>query len=134
MIDAAQLRIGNYILHKSGVRILPVKCTFQHFQFFSKGLNKDAFPIALKPDILLKCGFLENKQYYLLPDAHEFVLTLPIIGKNNNVIVACLNSKQECYSRVTVNDLIISNHFYNVHQLQNIYYALLNEEMVIDLL
>ncbi len=48
MIDPSALRIGNYILHKSGVRILPVKCDFQHFELLSNGMAKDMFPVALK--------------------------------------------------------------------------------------
>jgi hypothetical protein len=129
MVDPSELRLGNNILYKSGVRILPVKCTFEHFAAFAKGLTKDAFPIALKPDILLKCGFLENKKYHLLPDAREFILTLPVMGINKNEIAAYINSKNESYARATVNDLVITNNFYNLHQLQNTFYALTGKEL-----
>ncbi|MCW3108495.1 MAG: hypothetical protein JWQ09_3001 [Segetibacter sp.] len=129
MIDASELRIGNYILHKTGVRILPVKCTFQHFELLSKGLAKDIFPIALKPDMLQKCGFIENKKYHLYPDAREFMLTLPVMGNNKNEIYAYINSNQESYARATINDLIISNNLYYLHQLQNLYYALAGKEL-----
>jgi hypothetical protein len=133
MIDASELRIGNYILHKAGVRIVPVKCTFHHFELLAKGLAKDVFPIALKPEILQKCGFIENKKYHLLPDAREFILTLPVMGNNKNEIYAYINSNKESYARATVNDLVISNNFYYVHQLQNVYYALLNKELEVML-
>lgn len=133
MIDASELRIGNYILHKSGVRILPVKCTFQHFEMLFKGLAKDVFPIALKTDILQKCGFIENKKYHLLPDAREFVLTLPVMGNNKNEIYAYINSNKESYARATINDLVISNNFYHLHQLQNLYYALVGKELEVTL-
>ncbi|GEO11386.1 hypothetical protein [Segetibacter aerophilus] len=129
MIDASELRIGNYILHKASVRILPVKCTFQHFELMAKGLAKDIFPIPLKPDILQKCGFVENKKYYLLPDAREFILTLPVMGNSKNEVYAYLNSNKESYARATVNDLVISNNFYYLHQLQNLYYVLLGKEL-----
>ena len=129
MINAGELRIGNYILHKAGVRILPAKCTFQHFELLSKGSAKDIFPIALKPDILEKCGFIENKKYYLLPDAREFVLALPVMGNNKNDIYAYINSNKESYARAAVNDLTISNNFYYLHQLQNLYYALVGKEL-----
>ena len=129
MIDPSELRVGNYILHKASVRILPVKCTLQHFELFAKGLTKDAFPIALKPDILQKCGFEENKKYYQYPDAREFILALPVMGNNKNEIYAYINTNKESYARATVNDLVISNNFHNLHQLQNIYYALVGKEL-----
>jgi hypothetical protein len=129
MIDASELRLGNYILHKSGVRILPVKAGFQHFELLAKGLAKDVFAIALKPDILQKCGFIENKKYHLFPDAREFVLTLPVMGNNKNEIYAYININKESYARASVNDLIISNNIYFVHQLQNLYYALVCKEL-----
>lgn len=133
MINEAELKIGNYILHKSGVRILPVRCTLQHFELISKGHNKDMFPIALKPDVLMKCGFTENKKYYQFPEAREFILTLPVKGNNKNEINAYLNSKQECYARATVNDLIITNNIYYLHQLQNLYDALVQEALPVQL-
>ena len=133
MIDASELRIGNYILHKASVRILPVKYTLQHFELISKGFAKDIFPIALKPETLQKCAFLENKKYYGLPEAREFVLTLPVMGNNKNEIYAYINSNKESYARATVNDLVISNNFYHVHQLQNLFYALMGKELEITL-
>jgi hypothetical protein len=128
MIDVTELRLGNYFLYKAAVRILPAKCSFAHFAL-GEGLAKQVFPIALKPDVLLKCGFTENKKYHLLPEAREFVLTLPVTGNNKNEIYAYLNSKNESYARAAVNNLIITNNFYYVHQLQNIYYALTGKEL-----
>jgi hypothetical protein len=133
MIDPSELRLGNYILHKTGLRILPVKCTYRHFELFSKGLTKDAFPIALKPEMLQKCGFVENGNYYQLPEAREFILTLPVMGNNKNEIYGYINSKKESYARATVNELVISNNFYYLHQLQNIYYAIIGKELEIVL-
>lgn len=129
MIEASELRIGNYILHKSGVRILPVTCSFQHFELLSKGSAKDMFPMPLKTDLLLQCGFVENKKYYLLPDAKEFILTLPVTGNNKNEVYAYINSNKESYARATINNLIISNNFYYLHQLQNLYYAFIGKEL-----
>ena len=129
MIDPAELRIGNYILFKASVRILPVKCTLQHFELFAKGATKDGFPIALKPDILQKAGFIENKKYHLYPDTREFILALPVMGINKNEIYAYVNKDNAPYARATVNDLVITNNFHNIHQLQNVYYALVGKEL-----
>lgn len=133
MIDASELRIGNYILFKAAVRILPVKCSFEHFGLLAKGLGKDMFPISLKPDMLQKCGFIENKKYHLLPDAREFILALPVMGNNKNEIYAYINSNKENYARATVNNLVITNHFYHLHQLQNVYCALVGKELEVTL-
>lgn len=133
MIEASELRLGNYILHKALVRILPVKCSFQHFELLSKGLAKDIFPIALKTDVLHKCGFIENKKYHLLPDGKEFILTLPVRGNNKNEIHVFINSNKESYARAAVNDLVISNNFYYMHQLQNLYYVLVGNELEVTL-
>jgi hypothetical protein len=131
MIEATELRIGNYILHKSGVRILPVKCTFEHFALLAKGSAKDMFPVALKTDILDKCGFIENKKYYQHPEVREFVLTLPVMGNNKNEVSIYI--AKETYGRATVNDLVISNNFYFLHQLQNLYYTLVGRELEVIL-
>ena len=133
MIDATELRLGNYILQKTGVRILPVKTNFQHFELFSKGLAKDMFPVALKADLLQKCGFIENKKYHLLPESREFVLVLPVTGTNKNEMHAFMNANKEIYVRATVNDLIISNNFHYLHQLQNVYHAIVGKELEVIL-
>lgn len=129
MINASELRIGNYVLHKASVRILPVKCSFHHFELFSKGLAKDFFPIILKPEILQRCGFIENKKYHLLPDVREFILTLPVMGTNKNEIYAYINAGKESYARATVNEMVITNNFYYLHQLQNLYYLLAGNDL-----
>ncbi len=121
------------MLHKAAVRILPVKCTLEHFELIKKGMAKDMFPIALKPDILKKLGFIENENYYLQPEAKEFILTLPVKGEHKNEVLAYLSAKKESYARAAVNDLVISHNIYNLHQLQNLYYALIGEEMMIEL-
>lgn len=133
MINPTELRLGNYILHKTGVRILPVKCSFEHFQLFASGNVKDSFPVALKPDILKKCGFIENTKYYGYPAAREFVLSLPVMGNNNNEIRAYINDKNESYARALVNELVITNNFHYLHQLQNVYYSFTGKEMEVVL-
>jgi hypothetical protein len=129
MIDPSQLRLGNYIRHKSGVRILPAKCNFQHFELLSRGITKDVFPIVLKADILKKCGFIENEKYYQLPDIREFILTLPVKGSNKNEIRAYIGNNSEPYARATVNELIITNNVYHLHQVQNLFHALTGTEL-----
>jgi hypothetical protein len=133
MINENELRLGNYILQKVGTRIIPIKCTHQHFELLKNGNAKDIFPVTLKAEVVEKCGFVENKKYALLPNAREFTLVLPVIGNANNEIRAYIKNNKECFARVVLNNLPVSNNFYNLHQLQNVYFSLINEELKISL-
>ena len=133
MINENELRLGNYILQKVNTKILAVKCSHLHFDLLQNGKAKDIFPVPLKPEILEKCGFSENKKYALLPDAREFILVLPVIGSANNEIRAYIKNNKECFARVTVNNLPVSNNFFQLHQLQNVYFLLTNEELRVSL-
>jgi hypothetical protein len=108
---------------------VPVQCTCQHFQLLESGNSKDIYPVVLKSEILQKCGFTENEKYPLLPDAREFALILPVIGNNNNEIRAYIKNNKECFARAVVNNLPVSNNLFHLHQLQNLYFALTNEEL-----
>ena len=129
MINANELRLGNYILQKVNTRIIPVKCSFQHYELLQNGNGKDMYPLTLKAELLEKAGFAENPKYPLLPDAREFILVLPIVSSNNNEIRAYIKNNKECFARAVVNNLPVSNNFYYLHQLQNLYFALTNEEL-----
>ncbi len=131
MINAHELRLGNYLMQKVATRIVTTPCSYQHFDLLSKGQNKDLFPVVLKAELLEKCGFIENKDYPLLPSAREFKLVLPVIGNNQNEIFAYVKNNQECFGRATVNGLPVSNNFYHLHQLQNLYFTLTGEELAI---
>jgi hypothetical protein len=133
MIKAAEIRLGNHMLEKKGTKISPVVCGAQQLASIAQGEVKDLFPIVLKAEVLQRCGFIENKDYPLLPQAREFGLLLPVIGSNKNEIMAWIKSSGECFGRATVNGLPVSNHFYNLHTLQNLYHALTGEELGIKL-
>lgn len=128
MINIYELRVGNHIMQKVNNRILKVSCNHEHYELIANG-NKDVFPIILKAEILEQCGFIENKDYPLLPDAREFKLTLPVIGNHKNEIVAYIKNNKECFGRAVVNGLTASNNFFHLHQLENLYYALTGEEL-----
>src|SRR6187402_206835 len=122
MINTNELRLGNYILQKVSNRIVTVKCTAQHFELLNTGNEKDMYPVILKAELLEKAGFLENKDYPLLPDAREFILVLPVIGNHKNEIRAYIKNNKECFGRAVVNGLPVSNNFYHLHQLQNLFF------------
>lgn len=131
MINAQELRLGNIILHKANNKISRVPCSYQHFELLAKGEAATMYPVVLKADILEQCSFIENKDYALYPEAREFILALPVIGNNKNEIFAYIKNNGECFGRASVNGAVASNNFYNLHQLQNLYYALTGEELPI---
>ena len=128
MININELRTGNHIMQKINNRIVIVTCTAEHFELIATG-GRDVFPIVLKAELLEKCGFIENKDYPLLPDAREFKLVLPVIGNHQNEILAYIKNNKECFGRAVVNGFTASNNFYHLHQLENLYYALTGEEL-----
>lgn len=132
MVQAAEFRPGNFLLQKIHNRILPKACDHSHFELMAKG-SRDLYPVVLKAELLLKSGFTENMDYPLLPDAHEYRLLLPVMGSQQNEILAWVKNNGECFARAVVNGLPASNNIYQLHQLQNLYYALVGEELAISL-
>ena len=120
-------------MHKTGVRILTVPCSFQHFELMAKGGGKDLFPVVLSPAILEKCGFIENKKYALLPESREFILVLPVIGSGDVAIKAYVKNNKECFARAMMNNVPMSNNIFHLHQLQNLYFAFTGEEILLNL-
>ena len=129
MINVSELRLGNVVLYKKENRIIRIALDFQHFELLGKGGMNLFFPVSLKADQLEKCGFVENKKYALLPQAHEYILTLPVIGTNKNEIYAWIKNNGECFARLSVNGAVASNNIYHLHQLQNLCFAVTGEEM-----
>ena len=115
-------------MQKLNNRIITVQCNYRHFELLAHG-DKDLYPVLLKPELLEKTGFIENRDYPLLPDAREFKLLLPVIGKHKNEILAYVKSNKECFGRAAVDGLTASNNFFHLHQLQNLYYVLTGEEL-----
>ena len=133
MVKSNEFRLGNYLMHKTGVRILTVPCTVQHFSLMEKDGGKDLFPVLLSPANLEKSGFIENKKYALLPESREFVLTLPVMGSGEIAIRAYVKSNKECFARAMLNNLPLSNNIHHLHQLQNLYFSLTAQELEVKL-
>lgn len=133
MIKTQEFRLGNYLLHKTGVRILTVRCTPEHFALMAKGGEKDLFPVVLAAPLLEKCGFSENKKYALLPESREYSLVVPVMGGGEVEIRAYIKNNKECFGRVMMNGVPVSNNFHHLHQLQNVYHALTGQELVLML-
>ena len=133
MIKMDEYRLGNYLMHKTGVRILTMRCTHQHFQLMATDGGKDLFPVVLAPTALEKSGFIENKKYALLPESREFILVLPVMGSGAIEIKAYLKSNKECFARAMISGVPITNNIYALHSLQNLYFALTGIELEVSL-
>jgi hypothetical protein len=132
MIKGHEFRLGNYLMHKTGVRILTVRCTVEHFALLPGG-EKDLFPVVLSAPVLEKCGFTENKKYALLPESREFVRVVPVMGSGDIEIKAYIKNNKECFGRVMMTGVPLSNNFHHLHQLQNVYFALTGNELEVTL-
>jgi hypothetical protein len=126
MIQANELRIGNYIQSS----LLPTK--HKVVGFMNRNNKTDLYtdlqqaysdcedwePIPVTEDILLKCGFIHQPQYdywriYALQK--DFII---MHGGDKNTWVLC--------------DIDITVMISSLHQLQNLYFALMGEELNIS--
>jgi hypothetical protein len=130
MIHTEELRIGNTVLYKASVRILPVQLTLQHFEIMAKNGAKDFFPVVLKAEVLQQYGFAENKNYPLLPASREFSMPLPVPGDLNIQLFAWIKNNGECFGRAAVDGKTITQNFYHLHQLENLYYAMTGTKLL----
>lgn len=133
MIKEQELRLGNYVLQKINNKISTTKVSYALFEQLANGANNFVYPVMLKAEWLEKCGFVENKKYPLYPEAREFILAVPVNGSNKNELYGYIKNNGECFGRAAVNNVISSNNFYHLHQLQNIYFALCGQELEIRL-
>jgi hypothetical protein len=133
MINVNELRLGNYILQKIANRVTMVKCGYPHFELVAKEGTKNLYPVVLKASLLEDSGFKENMDYPLLPQAHEFILALPVIGSQKTEIRAYVKNNGECFARASLNALPASNNIYHLHQLQNLCFSLTGAELSLNI-
>jgi len=131
MINAHELRLGNRVLQKRNNRIRIVSIEYIHFEEMKKDITS-FYPIILKPEIFQQGGFKENSDYALLPQAREFILPLPVPGGHKTEICAYVKNNGECFGRATVDSLPASNNVFYLHQLQNLYFCLTGEELLMQ--
>lgn len=127
MIQAKELRIGNYV--KLNGRVM--KPNAELMSLIITGETIDPMPILLTTEILEKCGFGKGTydgdiKYFLKLrngiTSYEFAF-FPNTDLGNGYSAAILLHK---------NDMIGGNIYY-LHQIQNLYYALTGEELIVNL-
>lgn len=129
MIQANELRIGNWVkaplwrnegMHPQ--KVYSIKQIwgeyFINYDFketgceFGAKVESEVDPIKLTKEILLNCGFEQDSLHYF---------------KNNGVIISVEDNHFEAFLG---NNVVVLNY---LHQLQNLYFALTNEELKIEL-
>jgi hypothetical protein len=113
MIQANELRVGNYVYDFSGKPVVVVRTTF--------GATPLETPIPLTPEILEKCGFEEINIIH--------VDERPYDGSIGDYQIKQFKSRMK-------NGYYLSHQtkLLYLHQLQNLYFALTGEELTVNLL
>ena len=111
-MNIQELRIGNYVnhVHKGNFKILK--------SHFASILINFIHPIPLTEDILLKCGFVVVANYHPEGKTYQF---------DDFTIM-------EHYKYLSYRGEGLGNKYVQyLHQLQNIYYSIIGEELNIEL-
>lgn len=106
-MEANQCRLNNIVNYRGQITTL-TKNEMVHFYRFSEFYE----PIPLTEEILLKCGYfkLDNGQIHYVRKGHEIWLCDDMFSCNKNGVI-----------------------LKSLHQLQNLYFALTNEELTVNL-
>ena len=117
MIQANELRIGNYVSYKNERWI---KVGYHEIRYAVLYPDNSYYPIPLTPEILEKAGFVKTGRYaigaggYITYEKDRVVLLHP---KKGHPFVLAFHETQ----------------VQSVHQLQNLYFALTGEELPINM-
>lgn len=124
MIQAAELKLKNkiYRVFKTHKQVVEV-CTIIDDEINFRPLD-DFEPIPLTPDILEKTGF-EESTHHIGGEGHR-ILIMKSAGRYLSIYkrLAMIEGKSEIASL---------NFIHNVHELQNLYYAICGTELTINL-
>lgn len=138
MIDSRELRLGNYVQESlftfkfAQITSIDKKRVHVKYEFSRASLGiKDIIPIILTEEILIKCGFV---LYGYGSTDDEFISSVEFTGyRLNNFDICFVNDTNKSIRFVNnINEKVYCNIKY-LHQLQNLYFALTNEEITIQL-
>lgn len=118
MVQANELRIGNYISYKNERWI---KVGYHEIRYAVLYPDNSYYPIPLTPEILEKAGWYWNAEC----NSYEHA------DIRMNMQFREVNQSWTMYNHVL--KAVIAKRIYHVHQLQNLYFALTGEELEINL-
>lgn len=117
MIQENELRVNNW------VRMISKNVSYQITRGYDIEGSEDFKAIELTEEILLKCGFVGNKVAYKLEN-DKFILELYYYDCWNLTYI-----EKDKFG----NGSVELQGYWNLHQLQNLYFALIGEELEINL-
>lgn len=126
MIDAKQLRIGNWIYDNNGT---PDQVSADWFAAYNMNFETatENTGILLTPEILQKCGFESDNIGWRLKISEFMFLWW---GELEHIVRLCSSDNIYSYP-IHLKDPVC--HFQFLHQLQNLYFALTGTELQIKL-
>ena len=113
MLSATELRIGNYIDYTTEREIVTMQTTYEYIRLIHNG-NKNFKPIPLNEEWLLNFGFESDEIEWW-----NGILSIGICKEGLRYLPT---------EQINVRVGIVLQH---VHQLQNLYFALTNEELTL---
>lgn len=151
MIKATDLRIGNIIFPREGVDELVTitdidedgaigtTAYFDGMNGTTGTVSEAAQGIPLTPKWLEKCGFvklwhLNRREFSLVVDDKLTIEAIPIHdNRSENIIVRLVTKQENDDENIDLGEFITYREIpcKSLHQLQNIYYALIGTELTI---
>lgn len=122
MIDATQVRIGNWVQDWAGSvfkQVCDISTDLVECEWNNGGFYVEPHPIPLTSDILEKCGLKKWNE-----DEPDYFIQGKLWFK--------LEWSGDCYSWAHEYNTIVSE-IRHLHQLQNLYFSLTGEELSIEL-
>jgi hypothetical protein len=122
-MKATELRIGNYIDYTTEREIVTMQTTYEHIRLIHNG-NKNFKPIPLTEEWLLKFGFEIDKD----PETVFYEIRFDKIA--NYKFCFCI-SRKIGFGIFYYETNFSTTQIHSVHQLQNLYFAITNEELIL---
>lgn len=125
-MKARELRIGNWVKGNRPFKVLPKDILVSYNHEKQQGESR-YLPIPLTEEILLKCGFeLGSNGWYSL---ESWLFDFNCLDISINQEFAAI----EYGSRYDTHACNLTGNIRYLHQIQNLYFALTNEELEINL-
>lgn len=125
MIDARELRIGNWVYHTNTFCKPEMQLEFNLMKLeFHNGEYPEFNPIPLTPEVLEKCGFEDHKMYgwNILNNKLYKRIGVFIDIKEVRIMMPYFNGV-----------MTICNTMQYLHHLQNLIFTLTDEELTVNL-
>lgn len=127
MVDVKELRIGNWVYYlgcRAKINSISVSSSCGYVSTFSSGIvtQNQIEPIPLTEDLILKCGFTESYS-----DSKGYIYSI-----NGVKFLRCFFDIPSFFIETEEDDDLFNRPIDNLHQLQNIYYALIGQELEVE--